>query len=249
MPNPSLFHSRLPPFRPCVRLGFVIAMTLMSVASQIAAEDWEILFDGTGLDGWKPSRENTQFEVIDRVIVGSSCGSTNFLQTVKEYADFELELEIKIDDIDLNSGVQIRTRLTRQNDKGKSRPSINGPQVDLGKSPGRSGHIFGQVMNGWITPKEELSNHSLMVNGDWNRVRVLAQGPRIQTWINGQQVSDVVDATIHQEYSSGVIALQVHGVKKSPEKIRHASFRNIRVRETGLLVGSTTDERKQKKAK
>jgi len=30
-------------------------------------------------------------------------------------------------------------------------------------------------MNGWITPKEEtVQPQSLMVNGDWNRVRVLA---------------------------------------------------------------------------
>ena len=30
-------------------------------------------------------------------------------------------------------------------------------------------------------------------NGEWNKYRVLAEGARIQTWVNGNQVSDLVD--------------------------------------------------------
>ncbi|MGB7287387.1 MAG: DUF1080 domain-containing protein, partial [Salaquimonas sp.] len=188
------------------------------------------LFDGKNLEAWKPSRDNTQFAIVDGVIVGTSSGQTQFLHTVEEYGDFELELEVKLDDIDLNSGVQIRTQLTRTNDAGKVRSSVHGPQVDLGKSPGRSGHIFNQGNGAWITPKEDLTRNELMVNGKWNKLRVLAVGPQIQTWINGKQVADVADDEAFAKYPSGVIALQVHGVKKSPEKVRHVSFRSIRVR-------------------
>jgi len=70
-----------------------------------------------------------------------------------------------------------------------------------------------------------------MKNGKWNQVRVVAEGPRIQTWINGEQVSNVVNEEVYQSYPKGVIALQVHGVKRSPEKARHISFRAIRIRE------------------
>ena len=42
-----------------------------------------------------------------------------------------------------------------------------------------------------------------------------------------------VNEDIHADYHKGVIALQVHGVKKSPEKVRHVSFRSIRVRKLG----------------
>lgn len=132
--------------------------------------------------------------------------------------------------MDLNSGVQIRTSLTRLNAKGEERPAVHGPQFDLGKSPGRSGHIYGQGNKGWFTPEEDLDRNSLMVNGEWNKVRVLAVGPRIQTWINGEQVSDLVDEEIHERYPKGAIALQVHGVKSPAEKVRHISFRSIRVR-------------------
>ena len=144
--------------------------------------------------------------------------------------DFELELEVKLHDTDLNSGIQFRTQLTRTNDAGKVRPSVHGPQVDIGKSPGRSGHIFNQGNRAWITPKQDWTRNKRMVNGEWNKLRVLAVGPRIQTWVNGKQVADVTDDEAYAKYPSGVIALQVHGVKKSPEKARHVSFRSIRVR-------------------
>jgi hypothetical protein len=194
------------------------------------ADDWVPLFDGKSLGGWKPSRDNTQFALTDGVITGTSSGQTHFLHTAETYGDFELEMEVKLHDTDLNSGVQIRTALTRNNAKGQSRESIHGPQVDIGKSPGRSGHIFNQGNGAWITPKEDLVRNELMVNDKWNKLRVLAVGPRIQTWINGKQVADVTDNEAYAKYPSGVIALQVHGVKNSPENPRHVSFRSIRIR-------------------
>lgn len=209
----------------------IIAFVSISLCGGSAlAEDWGSLFDGKSLEGWKPSRDNTQFALSDGVIVGTSSGQTQFLHTVEEYGDFELELEVKLHDPDLNSGIQIRTRLTRNNSDGKPRESIHGPQVDIAKSPGRSGHIFNQGNGAWITPKEDWKSHIHMIDGEWNKVRILAVGARIQTWINGKQVADVTDDEALADYPSGVIALQVHGVKKSPEKARHVSFRSIRVR-------------------
>lgn len=208
----------------------IIAFVAISLCCGSAlADDWITLFDGKSLGGWKSSRDNTQFAITDGVIVGSSSSQTHFLHSVETYGDFELELEVKLHDTDLNSGVQIRTMLTRENAKGQSRESIHGPQVDIGKSPGRSGHIFNQGNGAWITPKEDWKSHKHMINGQWNKVRILAVGPRIQTWINGEPVADVTDGEAYAQYPAGVIALQVHGVKKSPEKARHVSFRNIRV--------------------
>ena len=213
------------------RYFLMIALIAISFCSARSfADDWATLFDGNSLDGWKPSRNNTQFAIVDGVIVGTSSSQTHFLHTAEEFSDFELELEVKLHDTDLNSGVQIRTALTRTNEKGQSRESIHGPQVDLGKSPGRSGHIFSQGNGAWITPKEHLTGNELMVNGQWNKLRVLAVGPRIQTWINDKPVADVTDDASWAKYPSGVIALQVHGVKNSPEKARYVSFRSIRIR-------------------
>ena len=172
------------------KLLTVVAVTAFIAASpQVFAGDWQVLFDGTSLDGWKPSKENAQFKIVDGVIVGSSSDQTHFLITTNEYADFELELEVKIHDTDLNSGVQIRTSTTRKNDKGDSREVIHGPQVDLGKSNGRSGYIYGQGNKGWFTPKDKLVRSDAMKDGEWNKLRVLAVGRKVQTWINDKQVS------------------------------------------------------------
>ncbi|MFN3159188.1 MAG: DUF1080 domain-containing protein [Rubinisphaera brasiliensis] len=213
------------------RLTVTGLMGLFLSASFASAGEWRTLFDGSSLEGWKPFLDNQQFALVDGVIVGSSSSRTHFLQTEQEFGDFELELEVKLHDTDLNSGVQIRTSTSRPNGKGDPRFVIHGPQVDLGKSPGRSGHIFSQGNGRWITPKAELTRNSFMKNGEWNQLRVIANGPRIQTWINGERVSDVVDEDVYQSYPNGVIALQVHGVKHSPETVRHISFRSIRIRE------------------
>jgi hypothetical protein len=208
----------------------IVFVAISFCCSSTFADDWATLFDGKSLDGWKPSRDNTQFAIADGVIVGTSSSQTQFLHTVETYRDFELQLDVRLHDTDLNSGVQIRTSLTRKNAKGQPRESVHGPQVDIGKSPGRSGHLFNQGNGAWITPKEDLTRNGLMVNGEWNKLRVLAVGPRIQTWVNGKRVADVADDEAYAKYPSGVIALQVHGVKRSPEKVRHVSFRAIRVR-------------------
>nr|ADY60567.1 protein of unknown function DUF1080 [Rubinisphaera brasiliensis DSM 5305] len=230
----NMFHSArdaslelMSPFRSLL-MGLLIVCLSASFAS---AGEWQTLFDGSSLEGWKPSQDNQHFALVDSVIVGSSSGQTRFLYTEQEFGDFELELEVKLHDTDLNSGVQIRTSTSRPNGKGDPRFVIHGPQVDLGKSPGRSGHIFSQGNGRWITPKAELTRNSFMKNGEWNQLRVIAQGPRIQTWINGERVSDFVDEEAYQSYPKGVIALQVHGVKHSPETARHISFRSIRIRE------------------
>ncbi|TWU18698.1 3-keto-disaccharide hydrolase [Allorhodopirellula heiligendammensis] len=208
----------------------IVLVAILLCCGSAFADNWATLFDGKNLDGWKRSRDNKQFAIVDGVIVGTSSSQTQFLHTVEEYGDFELELEVKLHHTDLNSGIQIRTGLTRKNAKGQARESTHGPQVDIGKSPGRSGHIFNQGNGAWITPQEDLTRNELMVNGEWNKLRVVAVGPRIQTWINGKQVADVADDEAYARYPSGVISLQVHGVKKSPEKARHVSFRSIRVR-------------------
>lgn len=227
---PSDFSYRSTPAKKHRCFSTIAVVSIAFCFSSTFADDWTSLFDGNSLDGWKPSRDNTQFAIADGVILATSSNQTGFLHTIERYGDFELKLEVKLHDTDLNSGVQIRTALTRTNDAGKVRPSIHGPQVDIGKSPGRSGHLFNQGNGAWITPKEDLLRNEQMINGKWNKLRVLAVGPRIQTWINGKQVADVTNDAVYATYPAGVIALQVHGVRKSPEKARHVAFRSIRIR-------------------
>jgi hypothetical protein len=193
-----------------------------------AAEDgWTSLFDGRSLLGWGQRNGFADYRVEEETIVGRTApGSPNsFLCTLVEYGDFELEFDVKVDD-GLNSGVQIRSQ-TKDGPLGR----VNGPQVEIESGPAQAGYIYGEATGrGWLDPESELKMHEHFKNREWNAFRVVAKGPRIQTWINGQQIEDLTDEPIFQTHPKGFIALQVHGIgdKKESYEVR---WRNIRIRE------------------
>jgi hypothetical protein len=62
--------------------------------------------------------------------------------------------------------------------------------------------------------KALLKPHKHFKDGEWNRYRIMAKGPRIQVWINEVRISDLVDEAKFKAYPKGFIGLQVHGVGK-----------------------------------
>ncbi len=190
---------------------------------------WKPLFDGKTLDGWTQRNGTATYRVEDGVIVGRTTeGSPNsFLCTDREYGDFELEFEVKVDN-QLNSGVQIRSQ-TRGGPKGR----VNGPQVEIeagGANGGEAGYIYGEAAGGWMTPPEDRKPHKYFRDGEWNAYRVRAVGPRIRVWLNGARVSDLVHEEKHRTHPRGFIGLQVHGIRRGtgPFEVR---WRNLRIRE------------------
>ncbi|MEM9941055.1 MAG: sugar-binding protein [Planctomycetota bacterium] len=185
--------------------------------------DFVSLFNGLNLNGWEQKNGSASYQVVNSTITGTTAkGSPNsFLCTSKSYADFELRFEVKVDDA-LNSGVQIRSISRPGFKKGR----VHGPQVEIESSPGESGFIYSEgTGKGWISPSHVAHQH--FKNNSWNSYRVVADGRRIQTWINGKPIEDLFlgDA----DPASGFIALQVHGVgKKGPFQVQ---WRNIRIKE------------------
>lgn len=167
-------------------------------------------------------------------------GSPNsFLCTQESFGDFELEFEVKVDE-GLNSGVQIRSKQVG----GKKDGRVFGPQVEIetsGPTGAESGYIYGEATShGWLTTKEDLVPHKHFKDGEWNHYRVLAQGPRIQTWINGTQIIDLTHADIFQSHPKGFIGLQVHSIPQGTGPFRVA-WKNIRIRE---IAGEASDQDK-----
>lgn len=203
------------------------AVTLLTAAGSAGEEGWIKLFDGKTLEGWVQKNGTATYRVEDGVIVGkTSEGSPNsFLCTEKLYGDFELEFEVKVHD-KLNSGVQIRSQ-TKDGPNGR----VNGPQVEIEAGPAQAGYIYGEATGrGWLTPEERLKPHDHFKNGQWNQFRVVARGPRIQIWINGQPIEDLTDEEIYKTHPKGFIGLQVHGIAKGTGPYEVA-WRNIRLRE------------------
>ncbi|MDP6988573.1 MAG: DUF1080 domain-containing protein [Planctomycetota bacterium] len=197
--------------------------------AEIPEAAWVDLFDGETLDGWTQRNGTATYSVEDGAVVGrTSEGSPNsFLCTDRGYSDFELHFEVKVDD-PLNSGVQIRSR-THGGPKGR----VNGPQVEIeasGEGGAEAGYLYAEAAGGWMTPLVQRTPHRHFVDGAWNAYRVLAEGARIRTWVNGSAVSDLSDARMYGSHPRGFIGLQVHGVGRGsgPFEVR---WRNIRLRE------------------
>ena len=202
-----------------------------------AAAEWIDLFDGSTLDGWTQKNGTARYEVVDGTIVGhTSDGSPNsFLCSDADYGDFELEFEVKVDD-ELNSGVQVRSK-TKEKSTGEGRNDavgrVYGPQIEIEASRdegAEAGYVYGEATGrGWLTPEERLKPHKTMQDGEWNSFRVVAKGPRIQTWINGDSIEDLTDEEIFETHPTGFIALQVHGIKRGTGPFQVA-WRNIRLK-------------------
>jgi hypothetical protein len=199
------------------------AVLLLATAWSLAEEPAIVpLFDGKTLDGWTQRNGEATYRVEDGAIVGRTAKNSpnSFLCTNRAYCDFELTFEVQVEK-GLNSGVQIRSRSS----KDYNNERVHGPQVEIECGPGQSGYIYGEATGrGWLSTDHPVKD--AYRNDQWNTFRVLAQGPRIQTWINDVPVEDLTDEASSQ---CGFIGLQVHGVgDRGPFEVR---WRNILIRD------------------
>src|SRR5690348_5818637 len=81
---------------------------------------WVSLFDGKTLNGWTQATGKASFSVQNGMIVGTSAMEkyNSFLVTKKEYGDFVLELDVKLESNASNSGVQTRSHFDATGNEG-----------------------------------------------------------------------------------------------------------------------------------
>ena len=166
-------------------------------------------------------------------IVGTTAPSTpnTFLVTKETYSDFELLLEAK-QDVDLNSGIQIRSTIDgAAGGLGARDGRVRGYQVELDPSDRAfTGGIYDEGRRGWLMPLTcNPAARSAFKRGDWNQIRIVAKGPVIRTWVNGVPEASMFDGVD----ASGRIGLQVHGVGDRADPLR-VQWRNIRIRPLGV---------------
>lgn len=210
--------------RLALALGLVFAPqpTLTSAAE---GAGWVSLFDGKTLNGWSQRNGLAKYEVKDGAILGTSAPNSpnSFLCTTREYADFELEFEVRVHP-ELNSGVQIRSHSKPDYQNGR----VHGYQVEIAIG-GYSGGIYDEsrrnkFLNAETQPTPAIRD--LLKKDAWNKYRILCQGDRIQTWVNGVPVTDLRDSMT----ASGFIGLQVHGVGDRTDPLT-VEWRHLRIRE------------------
>ncbi len=209
-----------------LRLALLVPLVVLPFAVAEDKDGFVKLFNGKNLDGWEQRNGTATYRVEGDAIVGkTSEGSPNsFLCTTRDYADFELRFEVKVDD-ELNSGVQVRSR-TKDNKKSER---VHGPQVEI-STDGNAGRVWGEALpTGWLDAKTDLARtRNAFKKGEWNRYRVIAKGTSIRTWINDVPIADFEDDKT--KMPSGFLGLQVHGIAKGkgPYEVR---FRNSEIKE------------------
>ncbi|MDP4681114.1 MAG: DUF1080 domain-containing protein, partial [Cyclobacteriaceae bacterium] len=174
--------------------------------------NWKPLFNGQDLKGWEKRQGTAEYKINGDEIVGISKIGTpsTYLCTKEIYSDFILEVEVKME-TGLNSGIQFRS-LTNKNYKDGD---VHGYQAELDASERAwSGGIFDQSRRGWIYPVTmNEPGRKAFKNGSWNLYRIEAIGNTIRTWVNGVQVTNLVDNMT----AEGFIALQVHKIGKEEQ--------------------------------
>jgi hypothetical protein len=219
----------------------IILVLLFCLSSGAFAQEgpWVELFDGTSLEGWEQHGGKAMYRVEDGCIVGQAVPDSpnSFLCTKEVYGDFILEFEVLLEDNELNSGVQFRSKVAAssltfwfRNEKGEYRPRtippdrVYGYQVEIATSG--AGGVYDEARRAMLPwwPKKGTPESKVFKEKEWNRYRVECRGDKIQTMVNGTVVNEFNDALSLE----GFIGLQVHDVGNdaTPYQVR---WRNIRL--------------------
>ncbi len=227
--------------RRAVGLGLLfglIATALPAAGGGPDQDGWVKLFDGKSLAGWVQRGGKAKYAVEDGCIVGRSVPNTpnSFLCTERDYGDFVLELDFKVDP-KLNSGVQVRSHYAPEGQtvksagkaiKGGPGGRVFGYQVEIDPSDRAwTAGIYDEGRRGWLKDLKgnEPARKAFKPN-EWNHLKVECQGDSIKTWLNGVPAAELKDDVD----SKGFIGLQVHQVGKKEEPLE-VRWRDIRIKE------------------
>ena len=152
------------------------------------------IFNGRDLTGWTPPAE-PHWKVVDGILVGENDAEKkgSMLYTEKAYGDVILEGEVRFEG-EIDSGFMLR------------KPELQ-LQIGVSRSLKRDMTCSFYVGN---YPEEAQAKRAgeLLKPGDWNRIRIRAEGDTFTVWLNGEPVSQYTSA----KYADPApIGLQIHG--------------------------------------
>lgn len=197
-----------------------------------AQSGWTNLFDGKTFNGWKKITGTAEYKIENGAIVGITVphSPNTFLVTEKDYGDFILELEVKIEDTTSNSGIQFRSHYDPKMNNGKGR--VYGYQFELDPSSRRwTGGVYDEARRDWLYPLSlnPAAQDAFKFN-EFNKVRIECIGHHIRTFVNGKAAAYVLDSLD----ASGFIALQVHSISDPKMAGRRIHWRNIRIKTSNV---------------
>ena len=204
------------------------------VAEGRVQDGWITLFDGTDLAAWRGYQRADApggWQVREGLLTFVPGGEGGDLITREQFDDFELQLEWRVGPAG-NSGIFYRA--TEDHEliwHGAPEMQI---LDDAGHQDGGNAATSAGAAYALYPPTADVVKPA----GEWNSVRIVADGPRVEHWLNGVKIveyevgsedwnarvraSKFVDWPAFGEARSGHIGLQDHG---DP-----VWFRDIRIR-------------------
>ncbi len=203
-------------------------------------DGWKLLFDGQTLAGWKNYNEPgiSKWTVENDCLAASGTGSdsTGYINTEKQYENFELNFDWKISKGG-NSGVIYHV----MDGKKFRTPYVTGPEYQV-----LDDINFPMKLEDWQLAGADYAMHiadpaakKLSPVGEWNTSKVIFNNGHVEHWLNGAKIVEFEAWTPDwfrlknsgkwskmPEYGlaeTGYIALQDHGSK--------VWYRNMKIRE------------------
>lgn len=200
----------------------VTSLVLTASGVAVAEEGWVELFNGKNLDGWQTVGKES-WQAVDGVLACTGQGA-GWLSTDKEYANFELELEFWLPPAG-NSGVFLRA-------PHEGDPAYTGMEIQvLDDTSEKYENLKPWQFTGSIYDVAAAEKHVTKPAGQWNKMRIVCQGPQVTVTLNGTEVvnanvddyPDKVERHPGLKRTKGYIGLQNHSSV--------VQYRNIRLKE------------------
>ena len=228
----------------------IVSLRKNAASSPAENSEFRPLFNGTDLTGW--DGDPRMWSVKDGVIRGETtdeirANKNTFLIWDGVVKDFELKLSFRCNAVN-NSGIQYRS--TRIDARGENKWRVKGYQHEIrneDKVPNVPGFIYDEggkrkricvagekaewnadgkkTIETFLTPEQIKT---IVKVDQWNDVRIVARGNRIQHYLNGELFLDFTDNHPELALPEGILALQLHQGKPMWVEFKDVMIRELR---------------------
>ena len=216
-------------------------MNLVIGSHLVAAEiesGFTPLFNGKNLDGWTLINKKGEGYGTSNGILFCARGGGGNLLTEREFADFVLRFEFKLED-GSNNGIGIRAPL-------RGDVSYSGMEIQILEEGaalrGKYGTLRPAQFHGSVYDVVPAKKGALHPPGEWNQEEITARGRHIKVVLNGQTITDtdLNDVTDPETLMKHPGLLRDTGHVGFLGHNDYVEFRNIRIKELPRNDGENT---------
>lgn len=198
-------------------LAFAVGLALAAPLSA-AEPKFTPLFNGKDFTNFNADGAALFWRIDNGVLIGENDAALkgHYLWTQKEYGDFVVEFDVRwksTSERGVDTGLEMR------------KPKI---QLQLGVSGSLRVDMTGCFYTGGKPAYPEAgqaknAKQLMKPEGEWNTIRIQAQGTTFTCWINGTKASEYTDPKFS---GAAPLGLQIH-----PNVAMKAEFRNVKIAE------------------